>query len=135
MRFRRGLHNIIVITGNEALTTHIQGYPIPICVMNRIAFKQQRGEGPSVTVTTRYATRVPARPAPTKDYFMKVKPFTTNTDHSSPADLVVSVTANSKYGLRPDRSGVSDGDCSARDISPAAADVFLVAGICCFGPH
>lgn len=36
---------------------------------------------------------------------------------------------------RPDRSGISDGDCSAWDISPAAADVFLVAGICCFGPH
>ena len=26
----------------EALTTHIQGYPIPMCVMNRIAFEQQR---------------------------------------------------------------------------------------------
>lgn len=32
---------------------------------------------------------------------MKVKPFTTNTNESWPADLVVSVTANSKYGLRP----------------------------------
>ena len=43
MRFRRGLSCIMVIAGNEALTTHIQGYPIPICVMNRIAFEQQRG--------------------------------------------------------------------------------------------
>ena len=45
--------------------------------------------------------RIPARTAPTNVYFMKVKPFTTNTDHSWPTDLVVSVTANSKYGLRP----------------------------------
>ena len=42
MRFRRGLSCIMVIEGNEALTTHIQGYPIPMCVMNRIAFEQQR---------------------------------------------------------------------------------------------
>ncbi len=37
MRFRRGLSCIMVIAGNEALTTHIQGYPIPMCVINRIA--------------------------------------------------------------------------------------------------
>ena len=43
MRFRRGLSCIMVIAGNEAFTTHIQGYPIPMCVMNRIAFEQQRG--------------------------------------------------------------------------------------------
>ncbi|ERY53189.1 hypothetical protein PALA9_04829 [Pseudomonas aeruginosa] len=43
MRFRRGLSCIMVIAGNEALTTHIQGYPIPMCVINRIAFEQQRG--------------------------------------------------------------------------------------------
>ena len=43
MRFRRGLSCIMVIAGNEALTTHIQGYPIPMCVMNRISFEQQRG--------------------------------------------------------------------------------------------
>jgi len=38
-----GFMFLMVIAGNEALTTHIQGYPIPICVMNRIAFEQQRG--------------------------------------------------------------------------------------------
>lgn len=43
MRFSRGLSCIMLIAGNEALTTHIQGYPIPMCVMNRIAFEKQRG--------------------------------------------------------------------------------------------
>ncbi len=33
----------MVIAGNETFTTHIQGYPIPMCVMNRISFEQQRG--------------------------------------------------------------------------------------------
>ncbi|MGV8842706.1 MAG: hypothetical protein ACOH2I_05580 [Pseudomonas sp.] len=43
LRFRRGLACVMVMAGYETLTTHIQGYPIPICVMNRIAFEQQRG--------------------------------------------------------------------------------------------
>lgn len=42
MRFRRGLPCVMVVDGRETLTTHIQGYPIPLCVMNRISFEQQK---------------------------------------------------------------------------------------------
>lgn len=44
MRFRRGLPCVMVEAGHETLTTHIQGYPIPPCVMNRITFEQTRGQ-------------------------------------------------------------------------------------------
>jgi len=43
MRFRRGMPCVIVLKGSDVLTTRIQGYPVPICLMNRIAFEQQRG--------------------------------------------------------------------------------------------
>jgi hypothetical protein len=42
MRFRRGFPCAMVVDEHESLTTHIQGYAIPPCVMNRIAFEQAR---------------------------------------------------------------------------------------------
>lgn len=43
MRFRRGFPCVMAVEGHETITTHIQGYAIPPCVMNRIAFEQTRG--------------------------------------------------------------------------------------------
>ncbi|MES2234905.1 hypothetical protein EKA85_24545 [Pseudomonas veronii] len=42
MRFRRGVPCVIVEEGCEALKTNIQGFAIPICVMNRIAYEQKK---------------------------------------------------------------------------------------------
>ena len=42
MRFRRGVPCGIVEDGCETLKTHIQGFPIPVCVMNRIAYEQKK---------------------------------------------------------------------------------------------
>lgn len=42
MRFRRGVPCVIVEDGCEALKTNIQGFAIPICVMNRIAYEQKK---------------------------------------------------------------------------------------------
>ncbi|ABP78325.1 hypothetical protein I5G24_15455 [Pseudomonas aeruginosa] len=41
MRFRRRVPCLMVIDGRETCTTHILGYPIPSCVMNRVAFEQR----------------------------------------------------------------------------------------------
>lgn len=45
MRFRRGVPCAIVEEGSETLKTSIQGFAIPPCVMNRIAFEHQRWRG------------------------------------------------------------------------------------------
>ncbi|MFP6850065.1 MAG: hypothetical protein VCA57_15290 [Pseudomonas sp.] len=42
MRFRRGVPCGIVEDGCETLKTSIQGFAIPVCVMNRIAYEQKR---------------------------------------------------------------------------------------------
>ncbi|MBC3384593.1 hypothetical protein [Pseudomonas sp. SWRI179] len=42
MRFRRGVPCGIVEDGCETFKTNIQGFAIPICVMNRIAFEQKK---------------------------------------------------------------------------------------------
>ena len=42
MRFRRGVPCAIVEDGCETLKTNIQGFAIPVCVMNRIAYEQKR---------------------------------------------------------------------------------------------
>lgn len=42
MRFRRDLPCVMVVEGHETMTTHIQGYATPPCVMNRIVFEQTR---------------------------------------------------------------------------------------------
>lgn len=41
LRFRRDVPCIIVAEGCEVLVTSIQGFAIPFCVMNRVAFEQQ----------------------------------------------------------------------------------------------
>lgn len=45
MCFRRGVPCAIVEEGSETLKTSIQGFAIPPCVMNRIAFEHQRWRG------------------------------------------------------------------------------------------
>ncbi|MGX1127290.1 hypothetical protein [Pseudomonas sp. HLS-6 TE3448] len=40
MRFRRGHPCFMVAEGDETILTSIQGYSIPICTMNRIAFEK-----------------------------------------------------------------------------------------------
>lgn len=42
MRFRRGVPCGIVEDGSETFKTNIQGFAIPICVMNRIAFEKKK---------------------------------------------------------------------------------------------
>ena len=42
MRFRRGVPCGIVEDGYETLKTNIQGFAIPVCVMNRITFEQKK---------------------------------------------------------------------------------------------
>ncbi|AXQ49806.1 hypothetical protein DZC31_24245 [Stenotrophomonas rhizophila] len=42
MRFLRRVPCVIVEDGCEALKTNIQGFAIPICVMNRIAYEQKK---------------------------------------------------------------------------------------------
>ncbi|MCT5365649.1 hypothetical protein [Pseudomonas aeruginosa] len=42
MRFRRGVPCGIVEDGHKTLKTNIQGFAIPVCVMNRIAFEQKK---------------------------------------------------------------------------------------------
>lgn len=42
MRFRRRVHCGILEDGCETLKTNIQGFPIPVCVMNRIAYEQKK---------------------------------------------------------------------------------------------
>lgn len=42
MRYRRGVPCGIVEDGGETLKTNIQGFAIPVCVMNRIAYEQKR---------------------------------------------------------------------------------------------
>lgn len=42
MHFRRGRPCGIVEDGCETLKTNIQGFAIPVCVMNRIAYEQKR---------------------------------------------------------------------------------------------
>lgn len=41
MNFRRYNHFTLLAEGSETLTTSIQGFAIPPCVMNRIAFEHQ----------------------------------------------------------------------------------------------
>ncbi|PBM99994.1 hypothetical protein [Pseudomonas aeruginosa] len=42
MRFRRGVPCGMVEDGCETLKTNIQGFVIPVCVMNRLAYEQKR---------------------------------------------------------------------------------------------
>lgn len=42
MRFRRGVPCGIIEDGSETLKTNIQGFAIPVCVMNRIAYEQKK---------------------------------------------------------------------------------------------
>lgn len=42
LRFRQDVPCVIVAEGYEVLMSSIRGFAIPPCVMNRIAFEQQR---------------------------------------------------------------------------------------------